>query len=238
MFFYHYKVAEPHLNRYCGELYQRYLRSKCEKVATCGNARAVYKWWDSKSKVYTYFMVDSKAKAVELTEQQRTNLRSLTSIHAKRGLSGKSLALLKQLRDLREIEKGHQVQHPAILGFCVLEKRRGWTGLETNMMYVSPNCRGEGIASLLYESIMKDGVIVISGYSHNKKSRRLWMSIVNNPKLNTWAHDIVNLDVYAPIAVKNDTFDCSLKLYEDIKKMKNKRESDIRIIAYNPRYVK
>lgn len=128
--------------------------------------------------------------------------------------------------------------HPAVLGFCTMSKRPRWVALETTMLYVSPLSRGKGIASLLYDAILKDGVIVMSGYSHNAKSKKLWLKIVSNPSYVTWAHDIVNLNEYAAIDVVDGNFDCSLKLYEDIKKMRRRRKSDVRIIAINPRYVK
>lgn len=76
----------------------------------------------------------------------------------------------------------------------------------------------------------------MSGYSHNAKSRRLWMSIVQNSRYIAWAHDILSLDRYADILIEDGTIECELKIYEDIKKMKRRRRQDIRIIAYNPKY--
>jgi hypothetical protein len=127
--------------------------------------------------------------------------------------------------------------HPAILGFCAMSRMPRWVALETNMLYVNPEARGRGIATTIYDSIMKDGVIVMSGYSHNQKSRRLWMNIAQNPKYVVWAHDIVDLNRYADVTVEEDTFSCELKIYEDIKKIRRRRRADVRFIAYNPRYV-
>ena len=124
-----------------------------------------------------------------------------------------------------------------VIGFCSLTKIPRWKGLETSMLYVNPLARGKGIASIIYDAVMKDGVIVISGYSHNPKSRSLWLKMVQNPKYVTWAHDIINLNRYAPIYVENGKFECELKLYEDIKKRRRLRRQDIRIIAYNPKYL-
>lgn len=128
--------------------------------------------------------------------------------------------------------------NPAVLGFCSLTKIPRWKALETSMLYVNPEARGKGIASLIYDAVLKDGVMLMSGFSHNQKSRRLWMKLVQNPRYTTWAHDILNLDSYSDITVEDDTFQCDLKVYEDIKKMRRKRRQDIRIIAFNRRYLK
>jgi hypothetical protein len=128
--------------------------------------------------------------------------------------------------------------HPVVIGFCAMVKQPRWVAHETVMLYVSPESRGRGIATILYDGIMKDGVIVMSGYSHNPKSRNLWMKIVSTSTYITWAHDIVNLDRYSSIEVIDGKFRCDLKLYEDIKKIRRRRKQDVRIIAYNPRYLR
>lgn len=133
--------------------------------------------------------------------------------------------------------KSSKLPSTAVLGFCSLAKIPRWVALETNIMYVNPEARGKGIATILYDSVLKDGVILISGGSHNVKSRRLWMKMVQTPQYVTWAHDLLDLDRFADIAIEDDTFQCSLKIYQDIKKVRRKRREDIRILAYNPRYV-
>lgn len=129
-------------------------------------------------------------------------------------------------------------QVTGVSGFCCMSELPGWVALETSMLYVQPESRGKGIASLIYDVVMKDGVIVISGYSHNPKSRKLWMNIVNNPKYTAWAHDIINLDRYADVIIDEGQIVCALKIYEDIKKMRRRRRQDVRIIAFNKRYLK
>lgn len=133
--------------------------------------------------------------------------------------------------------KKSSAPHPAVIAFCSMSKMPRWVALETTMLYVSPAHRRLGLARRLYDTIMKDGVIIMSGYSHNQKSRRLWMSIVQNNRYIAWAHDILDLDRYADILIEDGTIECSLKIYEDIKKMKRLRRQDIRIIAYNPKYI-
>lgn len=127
--------------------------------------------------------------------------------------------------------------HPAVAGLCTLNKMPRWVGLETTMLYVSPAFRGKGIATKIYDAIMADGKIVISGYSHNQKSRRLWMTMVQSGKYTMWAHDIIDLSRFADLEVQDGKFVCSLKLYEDIKKLRRQRKQDVRIIAFNPKYV-
>lgn len=127
----------------------------------------------------------------------------------------------------------------AVLGFAALSKIPNWVALEVEMLYTNPNFRGMGVASILYGSVMRDGKIIISGNRQNLKSRALWLKMVNDPKIVTWAHDILDLARYAPIIVDDDgELYCQLKIYEDIKKLRRVKRQDVRIIAYNPRYYK
>lgn len=127
----------------------------------------------------------------------------------------------------------------AVYGFAALSKIKGWVALEVEMLYVNPNFRKMGVAGILYGSVMKDGHIIISGNRQNLKSRALWLKMVNDPKIVTWAHDILDLTRYAPIIVDDDgELYCQLKIYEDIKKLRRVKRQDVRIIAYNPRYFK
>lgn len=125
-----------------------------------------------------------------------------------------------------------------ILGFCSLTKLPRWLAMEVSIVYTNPQLRGKGIASMLYDAILRDGVILISGYSQCSASRHLWMKIIQNPLYVTWAHDIVNLKRYSQVTVENNQFDCSLRIYQDIKKVRRKRREDIRFIAIYPRYLK
>lgn len=128
-------------------------------------------------------------------------------------------------------------QNPAVMGFCSLSKLPRWKALETTMLYVSPLWRRSGVALMLYDAIMKDGVVLMSGYSHNPKSRALWVKLVQNERYTTWAHDILDLKKFSPIMIDdNGDFDCKLKIYEDIKKLRRRRKQDVRIIAFNPKY--
>jgi GNAT superfamily N-acetyltransferase len=199
VFFYRYRVAERHLNRYAGEMHQRYLAGKTEKVATAGRDVQLHKFYDREDRNWIYFALDMKLAP---------KLQKITS-----------------------------KPYPPILGFISMTKLPRWAVYETNMIYVSPAARGQGMATVLYDAVMRDGVMVMSGYSHNPKSRRLWMKLVSDPKYTTWAHDIVNLDRYSDLFVEEDNFQCQLKLYEDIKKMRRHLKEDVRIIAFNPRYL-
>jgi hypothetical protein len=127
----------------------------------------------------------------------------------------------------------------AVYGFAALCKIKDWVALEVEMLYVNPNFRKMGVAGILYGSVMKDGHIIVSGNRQNLKSRALWLKMVNDTKIITWAHDILDLSRYAPIVVDDDgELYCQLKIYEDIKKLRRVKRQDVRIIAYNPRYYK
>lgn len=123
-------------------------------------------------------------------------------------------------------------------GYCCLDVIPGWTALETNMLFVNPSYRGLGIALIIYDGILKDGNIVISGWSHNPKSKGVWYKLATNKKYTAWAHDIKNLDRYCQLDAEDNQLKCDLKLYENIRNKKSKQQKeDIRIIIYNKRYL-
>jgi hypothetical protein len=199
MFFYRYKVAEPHLNKYACEMHAAFLAGKTEKNATVGKDIQIHKWFDREDKAWVYFALSMPLASTP--------------------------------------HKVSRKPYAPILGFICLSKVPRWHVLETDIIYVNPNARGQGMATVLYDAVLKDGHIVMSGYSHNPKSRRLWMKLVQNPKYVTWAHDIINLDQYSDVWVDEDQFECNLKLYDDIKKIRRRMKSDVRILMFNPRYV-
>lgn len=126
-----------------------------------------------------------------------------------------------------------------VRGFVALSKIRDWVAMEVEILYVTPEFRGNGCALNLYENVLKDGVILVSGNKQNIKSRHLWLKMLENPKLTVWAHDLVNTDRYSPIIVDDDgDIYCQMKMYEDIKKRRRVKKQDIRYVAINPRYVR
>lgn len=126
-----------------------------------------------------------------------------------------------------------------VLGFVVLSKIRDWVAMEVNILYVNPLFRGQGVASALYDGVMKDGVIMISGDRQNQKSRSLWLKMVSNPRYTVWAQDLLDLSRHEPIYIDEEgALECKLKLYDDIKTRRRVKRQDIRMIAINPRYVK
>ena len=122
------------------------------------------------------------------------------------------------------------------LGYICLHTIPRWKALETFNLYVPPKYRGLGIAQLLYDSVLKDGKIVMSGWSHTTKSHGLWMKLVQNRNYISWAHDILNLRRLAPILIEDDKYVCEFKLYDSMKNVRKKKLEDIRIIVYNPKY--
>jgi GNAT superfamily N-acetyltransferase len=123
------------------------------------------------------------------------------------------------------------------LGYICLRTIPKWKALETFNLYVLPEYRGMGIALSLYDAVFKDGKIVVSGWSHTKKSHGLWMKLVQNPRYVAWAHDMLNLARLAPILIENDEYVCELKLYDNMKNVRKKKLEDIRIVIYNPKYI-
>jgi GNAT superfamily N-acetyltransferase len=122
------------------------------------------------------------------------------------------------------------------LGYICLHTIPRWKALETFNLYVPPEYRGMGIAQALYDSVLKDGKIVMSGWSHTTKSHGLWMKIVQNRDYISWAHDILNLRRLAPILIEDDKYVCEFKLYDSMKNVRKKKLEDIRIIVYSPKY--
>ena len=122
------------------------------------------------------------------------------------------------------------------LGYICLHTIPRWKALETFNLYVPPEFRGMGIAQMLYDSVLKDGKIVMSGWSHTPASYALWMKLVQNPAYVSWAHDILNLRRLAPILIEDDKYVCEFKLYDNMKNVRKKKLEDIRIIVYNLKY--
>lgn len=127
---------------------------------------------------------------------------------------------------------------PAVMGFCAMSKLEGWVAVETAILYVSPLWRRRGVAQTLYDTMLRDGQIIISGWCHNPKSYNLWKKMVMNPNYVVWAQDMKNTDRQSDVWVDDDgEYVCNLKLYNDIKKKSRKMKEDIRFVAINPRHV-
>ena len=123
------------------------------------------------------------------------------------------------------------------LGYICLRTIPRWKALETFNLYVPKEYRGLGLALKLYDAVLKDGKIVMSGWSHTKKSQGLWMKLVENTKYVSWAHDILNLKRLAPILIEDGKYVCEFKLYDSMKNIRKKKHEDIRIVVYNPKYI-
>lgn len=118
-----------------------------------------------------------------------------------------------------------------IRGFVALTSIRRWKAKEVHLTYVMPQHRRKNYAYRLYREVVNDGVILLSGIMQNPKSRNLWIKLCQARNIVSWAHDILNTKRFAPVQVLDDELMCSLKIYEDIKKMKRRiRRQDVRLV--------
>lgn len=99
------------------------------------------------------------------------------------------------------------------------------------MVYVNPEHRGKGLGPLLYDTLLRDGKIIVSGFSQRPPSRKLWVKLAQNPNYTVWAQDIMDLKRASQVEVEDGKLVCDLKLYRDIKTIRRKKREDIRLIA-------
>lgn len=123
-----------------------------------------------------------------------------------------------------------------VVCFCELEKRPRWVAKEVTYLYVLPEYRGMQLAAKLYDVILADSNILISGASQNVKSRGLWLKMIKQSKHIIWAQDLLNLDRIAAIYHEDNKLICDLKLYCDLKKKPRKLKEDIRFLACTAHY--
>lgn len=121
--------------------------------------------------------------------------------------------------------------HPAIPGFVALSKMPRWTAREVTMVYVNPEIRARGLGQLIYDTVLRDNILLMSGVSHCIKSKRLWMSLIQNPNYQVWAHDIMNLNRCSQVWIEDDDIKCDFQLYRDIKTKRRVQREDIRLLA-------
>lgn len=127
--------------------------------------------------------------------------------------------------------KSSRKPNPAVHGFCSLERIKRWVSYEITMVYVNPEQRGKGLGPLLYDCVLRDGKIIVSGFSQRPPSKKIWIRLAQNPEYFVWAHDIMDLSRSEQIDVVNGKFVCGLKLYRDIKTIRRKKREDIRLVA-------
>lgn len=116
-------------------------------------------------------------------------------------------------------------------GFVSLTKLPRWASHEVAMLYVNPEMRGQGLGALVYDCVLQDKIILVSGSTQSFAARRLWMKLAQNSNYVVWAQDLMNLDRTSLVTVEGGDFDCSFKLYNDMKTKRRKQTEDIRLIA-------
>ena len=123
------------------------------------------------------------------------------------------------------------IESKVIRGFVALTSIKRWKAKEVHLTYIMPEHRRKNYAYRLYKAVVNDGVILLSGIMQNPKSRNLWLKLCQARNVVSWAHDILDIKRFAPIQVIEDELFCSLKVYEDIKKMKRRiRRQDVRLV--------
>ncbi len=123
------------------------------------------------------------------------------------------------------------IESQVILGFAALTSIKRWKAKEVHLTYILPAHRGKNYAFKLYKAIVNDGVILLSGIMQNLKSRGLWLKLCQTRNVVSWAHDLLDTKRFAPVQVCDNELVCTMKVYEDIKKMKRRiRRQDVRLV--------
>lgn len=120
----------------------------------------------------------------------------------------------------------------AVLAFVEMERPRRWVAHEVTYLFVRPDYRQHGVASHLYDVILEDGILLMSGWSQNPKSRGLWMKLIKRKEYTVWAQDILDLDRICQVFFNEfGELQTDLKLYHDINKKPRKLKTDVRLFA-------
>lgn len=121
--------------------------------------------------------------------------------------------------------------HGNVVAFVELERPKRWVAQEVTYLFVRPDYRKLKIATHLYDVVIEDGILLMSGWSQNPKSRGLWMKLVANKNYTVWAQDILNLDRICQVYFDDGELQTDLKLYHDINKKPRKLKTDVRLFA-------
>jgi GNAT superfamily N-acetyltransferase len=113
-----------------------------------------------------------------------------------------------------------------------LERPKRWCAQEVTYLFVRPDYRKLGVASHLYDIILNDDVLLMSGWSQNPKSKGLWMKLIKEGNYTIWAQDILDLDRICQVFFDEDgELVTNLKLYHDIHKKPRRLKTDVRLFA-------
>lgn len=105
-----------------------------------------------------------------------------------------------------------------------------WAAWEVLQIFTTEECRGQGLAKLLYnEAINRDKVILASGITQSKSSRLLWASFIKNEMFEIFAIDYLDMSRRSQVFIDEDLIWCSLDIYSE------SQSEDIRLIAIRKR---
>ena len=102
-------------------------------------------------------------------------------------------------------------------GWLLLDKPKpSWECWEVMQSFVFTVCRGQGYGHLLYDAVIRSGLILASGTQQTAAARRMWMKLAQNEKYHVWAHDFEDLKIYEPVIydAEKDELWFNLPLYE------------------------
>lgn len=118
------------------------------------------------------------------------------------------------------------------IGWMWLERKNGWCAWEVVQLWVFPEYRGNGIATQFYKTAIDNlELMLASGISHTRHSKKLWKRFIQEETFNIWAHDFKNLERYSSIEVDEDgELSCDLAVYIPFSKYKMGKE-DVRLVA-------
>lgn len=193
---------------------------------------------------YKYKLAEPKfdRDAIKIAKAVKDGLAELISkkgkVHCFKYIDSKNERVEYILIDKSIKDEADSICDPSVMGFISLSSLKKWVAIETMILYVAPSFRRKGIASKLYDEVLKDGQIVISGNQHNPKSRALWLKMAKNPSYVVWATDVNDLSKTSDVWEDDGEIICNLKLYDDINMKPRRPKEDIRFIAINPKFIK
>lgn len=130
-----------------------------------------------------------------------------------------------------KIESGNSLAYAVVddygrpIAWVFLRRRPKWVAFEVHQTYVLQKHRRKGLAEKLYRAAVNDGIVLVSGGSHTKYSKKMWAKFIERKLFRVWAHDLKDLSRTAEIEYDEGLI-CDLPLYH-----RPSNKMDVRIIA-------
>jgi GNAT superfamily N-acetyltransferase len=114
------------------------------------------------------------------------------------------------------------------VAWLYLTRKAGWAAWEVLQVFVFPELRGHGLASKIYKAAVNhDGILLASGKTQSKSSRKLWKQLIETNAFHVWAQDFKNLDLRAGVEYYDDELYCELPVYT-----RDATKHDVRFVAH------